>query len=84
MPGQSGALAPLGNQADFVRQAERLAGNLSALREMGKHARQTAVDVSWDRIIGSIESIYQSLICGTPLPDGNGVEDSSERSPQLA
>jgi len=68
--GRQGRLAPFGNMDEFVRAAGELAQDPAALRAMGQQARATAVDVSWDRIIGQVEQIYQALTSGAPVPLG--------------
>ncbi|MBV8621766.1 MAG: glycosyltransferase family 1 protein [Curvibacter sp.] len=67
LPGVNGELAPFGNMPDFVERAERLAQDVSRLRTMGRQARETATQVSWDRVINSIEGIYQELTSGAPV-----------------
>jgi glycosyltransferase involved in cell wall biosynthesis len=67
-PQRSGMLAPFGNMAAFVRMGVDLARDPEGLRAMGRQARLATENLGWERIVSQIESIYESLMDGLPLP----------------
>jgi glycosyltransferase involved in cell wall biosynthesis len=66
----NGLLAPFGNAPEFVRLAGEAARDRDTLQAMGAQGRETAMGLGWDRIIGVIEVIYQTVTAGRPLPEG--------------
>jgi glycosyltransferase involved in cell wall biosynthesis len=67
-PQRSGMLAPFDNAAEFIRMASALAGDREGLQVMGRQARLTAETLGWERIVTTIEGIYQRLIQEAALP----------------
>jgi len=51
----SGALAPCGDTAAFVRQAAALAGDLERVRRIGANARAAAGERGWERVVRELE-----------------------------
>ena len=66
--GSNGLLAPLGDEAAFVRMARELAaGGCDAARQMGRRARESAGHAGWDRIVAQVEEVlYATMAIGTP------------------
>jgi glycosyltransferase involved in cell wall biosynthesis len=83
-PAQNGMLAPFGNMDEFLRLAAGLGQDQLALRAMGRCARQTAVGASWDRVIGHIEVIYNSLTAGAALPSARAAATLGGHDRQMA
>ena len=49
--GQNGLAVPLGDVHAFHAHALNLAGSLDVISELGRQARQTALGISWDRVV---------------------------------
>lgn len=64
--GSNGLLAPLGDEAAFVRMAgELVAGGRDALLQMGQRARQCAGEAGWERVIAQVEEVlYATMATG--------------------
>ncbi|HTT13384.1 MAG TPA: glycosyltransferase family 1 protein [Burkholderiaceae bacterium] len=62
--GRNGMLAPFGDSAAFVGLATELAGDAARRRAMGRHARHTAEQMNWDRIIVQIEERFMAVLVG--------------------
>lgn len=56
--GANGLLVPLADNAGFVAQAGRLAGQGGWVSAMGAQARHTARGMDWGRIVEDVESAY--------------------------
>ena len=60
--GKNGVLAPFDDPERFLAEATRLAGlSVAELREMGRLARLTAEEQSWDAIVGRFVSILTDV-----------------------
>jgi glycosyltransferase involved in cell wall biosynthesis len=66
-PQINGMLAPFGDASQFVRMASDLARDREGLRARGKQARLSCEVLGWDRIVASIEGVYDALIHGRPV-----------------
>jgi len=66
--GANGLLVPLSDNAGFVAQAARLAGQGGWVRAMGAQARHTARGMDWGRIVEEVESVYAGAMA---LPAAN-------------
>jgi glycosyltransferase involved in cell wall biosynthesis len=55
--GENGLLAPLGDAAAFITHAERLAGDPQLARTLGRAARATAEQLTWERIVADFEAV---------------------------
>lgn len=66
--GRSGLLARYDNTTDFVRQAVALAADLPRIREFGAHARDTAEQLAWDRVVGEFETLLLAVAGARPEP----------------
>ncbi len=53
--GENGAKAPLDDEKAFLERARQLAADPATLRSMGKQARETALGLSWERVVESFE-----------------------------
>lgn len=60
--GENGLKAPFGDEAAFVDQARRLAGQPATWPSLGARARETALSVSWSSIHDRLEGLYQQLV----------------------
>lgn len=60
--GRNGMLAPLGDEAAFTAQAMRLAADPSELRALGRSARRTALELSWDRVAEGFEASARQVL----------------------
>jgi len=54
-PGENGVTVPMEDHAAFVAASRETVSDIGRLREMGKAARKTAEDISWDRVLGGVE-----------------------------
>ena len=60
--GKSGLLASFGDSARFVALATELAGDAVRRSDMGRHARQAAEQLTWDRILEQIEQRFVDVL----------------------
>ncbi|MBL8307626.1 MAG: glycosyltransferase family 1 protein [Rubrivivax sp.] len=60
--GENGLLAGAGDRATFCALARRLAGDGDRVRQLGLHARQTALGLDWGRIIDGVVRTYGEAI----------------------
>jgi glycosyltransferase involved in cell wall biosynthesis len=63
--GHNGLLAPFGDAAAFVHQAQALAADGAAARAMGEAARNTALGLDWGHIVRQIEAVMRSAMLAT-------------------
>jgi glycosyltransferase involved in cell wall biosynthesis len=64
--GANGLLVPMGDEAGFVHQAARLAGQGGWVRAMGAQARVKARGLDWGRIVEAIEGVYTGAMAVAP------------------
>ena len=55
--GENGLLAPFGDAAGFIAQAEHLAREPQLARTLGRAARTTAEHLTWERIVADFEAV---------------------------
>jgi glycosyltransferase involved in cell wall biosynthesis len=70
---QDGLLAPLGDEADFVARAARLAASPADVRRLGAQARLTANDHGWGRIVTQVESVFGATIASASAVPAFGI-----------
>jgi glycosyltransferase involved in cell wall biosynthesis len=63
--GENGLLAPLADKPAFLHQAVKLATHRELALEIGAAARRSACELGWDRIVGQVESVFQSAVRGS-------------------
>ncbi len=69
--GVNGLLAPMGDEAAFVRLAcELVAGGREAARQMGLRARERAGAAGWERIVAQVEEVLLATVATGPVPRG--------------
>ncbi|MFY9513261.1 MAG: glycosyltransferase, partial [Rubrivivax sp.] len=61
-PGSNGLLAPPGDTQAFVRQAEALAADRQGTAAMGRAARESALGMGWDGIVGQVEAVMRQAL----------------------
>ena len=59
--GESGLLAPLGDGAAFVRQAESLVRDRAAAQAMAERGRERVAELGWGRIIDQVEAVHRAV-----------------------
>lgn len=65
---ENGMLAPLGNAAQFVRLAVRMARMEAAdMQHMRARARASVVDMDWPRIVELLEASYRATLAQTGI-----------------
>ncbi len=60
--GQSGLLAPMDDAAALLRLAPELVRQRDAVRAMGLAAREVALRLDWERVVGLIEAQYEQAL----------------------
>jgi glycosyltransferase involved in cell wall biosynthesis len=70
--GDNGLLAPLDDDAAFVRQARVLALDPAARAAFGPRARSDVAELGWERIIAQLEAVFEAVIDGARKPDVAG------------
>ena len=55
--GENGLLAPFGDAAAFIAHAEHLARDPQLARTLGRAARKTAEQLTWERIVADFEAV---------------------------
>ncbi|MFT3820921.1 MAG: glycosyltransferase family 1 protein [Rubrivivax sp.] len=60
--GDSGVLAPFGDEAEFVRSARQMAGSAAWRQALGRGARQRAAGQGWDEIVARFEAVLLQAI----------------------
>jgi len=70
--GWNGLLASGERAGDFAGLAAGLAADLQRVRVLGVRARETALELGWDRVVQRLEAILLSAsgMAGVPPPDG--------------
>jgi glycosyltransferase involved in cell wall biosynthesis len=81
--GVNGQLAHFDNLQEFIGMARHLAEHPDLLQSLGHKARATALNTGWDRIIDVIESIYDALITGQPVPLAKSLPQATATQGQL-
>ena len=66
--GQSGLLAPRGDQAAFIESACRLASDLALRQTLGQAARQAVLASDWERICQQLERWYLDSVHEEHVP----------------
>lgn len=66
--GDSGQLARFGDAADFIAKAARLAGARDEAVSLGARARASACELSWERIVAQLESVFLATMASTKSP----------------
>ncbi|HRY14254.1 MAG: glycosyltransferase family 1 protein [Candidatus Competibacteraceae bacterium] len=69
-PGRSGLLAPYADTQAFISAATTLAQDLSALRQMGKTARQVMLQLDSEYLYDRLETLFLSAIREKTPPSG--------------
>ena len=64
--GENGLIAPLGNEEEFVSLARHLVASPEHARQMGLHARQSAGEAGWDRIVAQVEEVLLTTVRNGP------------------
>ena len=59
--GESALLAPLDDEKGFMAAAVRLACDLPLARRLGRAARATAEQITWERIVGDFEAVLTDV-----------------------
>jgi len=60
--GENGVTVPFGDEQAYVKAAAATASDLATCRQMGRAARQAALELSWDAIVNRFESVVESVI----------------------
>ena len=60
--GHNGVTVPFGDAQAYVSAAAASAADLANCRQMGRAARQTALELSWDGIVKRFESVVERVI----------------------
>ncbi|SFL86760.1 glycosyltransferase family 1 protein [Variovorax sp. OV329] len=60
--GENGLIAPLADEAEYVRLAHHLVASPAHARQMGLRARETAGDAGWDRIVAQVEEVLLATL----------------------
>lgn len=60
--GQTGALAPFGDETAFVQRAAELAGDLDRVRGIGRNARLVAEGITWERIARDFQGVLHDTV----------------------
>lgn len=58
---ENGRLAPFGDRAAFIAEAEMMARDLEMARKLGTAARRSAESLTWERIVGDFESVLADV-----------------------
>jgi glycosyltransferase involved in cell wall biosynthesis len=70
--GVNGWLAPVEDPGAWLAMAVRQSGRLEHVRTLGAMARQTALELGWDRIVAQVEAEYEAALslpqAGRPRP----------------
>ena len=61
-PGETGYLAPPGDEEIFGAAIAQLTGDTSLRTQMGKAARARSLDYNWDAILGAVFDQYKELL----------------------
>jgi glycosyltransferase involved in cell wall biosynthesis len=75
--GENGIRVPLGNDAAFIHAAREVARDRDELRILGKRARATAEELSWERVLAAFEEELRQII---PAEGGPGQQVCSAPS----
>ncbi len=65
--GVNGALVPFDDSDGLIARAAELVRDAPALAELGRHARETAGTMGWDRIAEQVEAVFAATIGNAPL-----------------
>lgn len=60
--GFNGLKAPYGNAGEFLAQSLRLTEDADLRRSLGREARSTALNLSWQHIFGRLEDIFMDIV----------------------
>jgi glycosyltransferase involved in cell wall biosynthesis len=60
--GRSGLLAPVNDRIRFIEQAAALARDLPRVRMLGRHAREVAIPLGWDKVVADFEDVLRDSI----------------------
>ena len=60
--GHNGLLAPFNDLPEFIRQAQQLAAQPAQARTLAEQARQTALALDWDLILGQVETVFHRAL----------------------
>ncbi len=73
--GRNGLLAPAGEHAAFIEQARRGAADETLRQTLKIHARDTALQQDWPRLISRLEQVFLTVCEASP---GDGLERTAE------
>ena len=65
----NGLTAPVDDAAQFIDLARALASDPERIAELGRQARSTALQVSWDHVTERFERILRMMAAGVPVDD---------------
>jgi glycosyltransferase involved in cell wall biosynthesis len=77
--GRNGLLADPSSEADFIAQAVRCAGNQGLRRSLAGHARDTALQQAWPKLIGRLEQLFFAIVRERGSDDHESTAASTER-----
>jgi glycosyltransferase involved in cell wall biosynthesis len=60
--GRSGLLAPVADRIGFMNQAAALARDLPRARALGRHAREVAEPLGWEKVVADFELVLRETI----------------------
>ena len=60
--GRSGLLAPVDDHIGFIEHAAALARDLPRARELGRHAREVAEPLGWEKVVMDFETVLRETI----------------------
>jgi glycosyltransferase involved in cell wall biosynthesis len=75
--GANGLLVPLGDEAGFIAQAGRLAGQGGWVKAMGAQARVTARGMDWGQIVDQVEAVYAGAMALPALGAPNALRPAA-------
>jgi glycosyltransferase involved in cell wall biosynthesis len=75
--GANGLLVPLGDEAGFIAQDARLAGQGGWVKAMGAQARVTARGLDWGQIVDQVESVYAGAMALPALGAPNALRPAA-------
>ncbi len=59
--GENGAKVPFDDGKAFLEKTRQLAAEPATLRSMGERARETALELSWERVVESFEQELMAI-----------------------
>ncbi len=62
--GRSGLLAKVDDRVGFIEHAAALARDLPRARTLGRHAREAAELLGWDKVVAELEAVLAEIVAG--------------------